>query len=91
MQYYLCGSTYSNEREGRVRDNSKLKIMECCNCGLVYLSSTEHTLQEFYEQSNIHKRESNKDKVIEIKDWLKETEIDDQRRFEMIKKLLLLF
>ena len=89
MQCYLCGSNSSTVREGRVRDNSELKVLECSDCGLVYLDSTEHIKEEFYEQSNHHKTDLKNDKLIKIEDWLKETESDDQRRFEMLKNTLI--
>ncbi len=42
------------KRDGSVRDNKNLDILECQNCGLVYLSSNEHINEEFYEDSNMH-------------------------------------
>ena len=88
MKCYLCGSNSSTQKEGRVRDNSKLKILECCVCGLVYLDSNDHIKDEFYEQSNMHKSNLNQDRLLKIEEWLKLTELDDQRRFEMIKNTL---
>jgi hypothetical protein len=42
MKCYFCNSQNNFKRPGSVRDNKKLKILECKDCGLVYLSSTKH-------------------------------------------------
>ena len=60
-----------------------MKIIECDNCGLVSLSQTDHIVQGFYEGSGMHGTD-----LISIDSWLKETEWDDQRRFEMVKPML---
>ena len=66
-----------------VRDTPELEILECSNCGLVSLSSTDHIHSGFYEQSGMH---GTVPPTIET--WLKTTDCDDQRRFEMLKPLL---
>ena len=80
---YLCNSTTSTTLKGQVRDVPDLKIQECTDCGLVTLSSLEHIQPGFYEDSGMHGAEP-----IPIDDWLKETDWDDQRRFDMVKALL---
>lgn len=83
MKCYLCSSSNNNRRKGEVRDSPGLGIMECQNCGLVYLSSSDHINREFYENSGMHGVEPTP-----ISDWLKDTECDDQRRFDMIMTIL---
>ncbi|MBK1992441.1 methyltransferase, partial [Campylobacter sp. 2018MI35] len=39
MKCYLCNSKKNFQREGKVRDNQNIKILECCDCGLVFLDS----------------------------------------------------
>lgn len=81
MKCYLCDSTNHKKREGKVRDNSKLDILECDDCGLVFLSSLDHMNKEFYEESNMSVN-------FTIDEWLKETFHDDERRFEFIKPMI---
>ena len=54
MQCYLCKSKNLDARKGSVRDNKTLKILECQNCGLVFLSSFKHIEKGFYENSKMH-------------------------------------
>ncbi|RXJ89461.1 methyltransferase [Arcobacter sp. CECT 8983] len=81
MKCMLCDSDKYKFREGKVRDNQDLKIVECDNCGLVYLDSFDHINNDFYEESGIH------DKVDFFK-WQRTTAIDDERRFNFLKKEL---
>ena len=81
---YLCGSTEFNTRPGSVRDNTELEVLECVSCGLVFLSSFDHIRDGFYESSEMHGGEEMPD----IQTWLKETEWDDERRFQYLKSVL---
>ena len=77
---YLCGCEHYTTRPGSVRDNPMLKILECTNCNLVYLSSMEHIGDMHYEKSGMHNGE-----LPDIDSWLKETLFDDSRRYNFIK------
>ncbi|MDB0021099.1 class I SAM-dependent methyltransferase [Candidatus Pseudothioglobus singularis] len=81
MSCYLCKSDKYCKRAGSVRDNSNLDILECGNCGLVYLSSLDHIQDEHYEESGMHG-----DEAPNIDNWLKETEFDDKRRYDFVKE-----
>ena len=81
MSCYLCKSNKYSKRPGTVRDNPNIDILECSDCGLVYLSSLKHIQDGHYEESGMHE-----DKVPDIKKWLQETEFDDKRRYEFIKE-----
>lgn len=83
MSCYLCNSTSFKSRKGRVRDAQDLNILECVACGLVALSSAGHIQVGFYEKSGMHG-----EALVPIDIWLKETDADDQRRFEMLKVAL---
>lgn len=83
MNCYLCESTSFNTRKGQVRDAPDLKILECTHCGLVTLSSLEHIQSGFYEESGMHGAEPTS-----MDTWLKDTDWDDQRRFDMLKPML---
>lgn len=83
MKCYLCQSSHFILRPGEVRDAPEMQIVECCNCGLVTLSATDHIGPDFYANSGMHGAEP---KPIEA--WLKQTEWDDQRRFDMVKAML---
>ena len=54
MSCYLCKSDKFSKRTGSVRDNPDIDILECSDCGLVYLSSLEHIQDGHYEESGMH-------------------------------------
>lgn len=83
MNCYLCNSTSFTTRKGQVRDAPDLKILECTHCGLVTLSSLSHIHAGFYEDSGMHGTVP-----MPMDTWLKETDWDDQRRFDMLKSML---
>ena len=80
MNCYLCNHHSFSVRKGEVRDEPTLQILECNNCGLVALSSLQHIQADHYENSGMHG-----DALPSIEFWLRETEQDDQRRFDMLK------
>lgn len=73
---YLCGASIFEKRPGKVRDNSKLDILECVSCGLVFLSSSNHIVDSFYKDSRMHQE----NEILDIEAWLMKTEWDDERR-----------
>ncbi|MDA7485764.1 class I SAM-dependent methyltransferase [Candidatus Pelagibacter ubique] len=81
MKCYLCNSQNNFKRPGSVRDNKKLKIIECKDCGLVYLSSTKHIKELHYENSGMHDG-----KKPNVNSWLKLNRVDDMRRYNFLKK-----
>jgi SAM-dependent methyltransferase len=83
MNCYLCQSPDFSTRKGEVRDAPGMQIVECANCGLVTLSPMDHIVPGFYENSGMHGAEPTP-----MDAWLKETEWDDQRRFDMVKAML---
>ncbi|EOJ0286810.1 class I SAM-dependent methyltransferase [Campylobacter jejuni] len=52
MECYLCNNKDYHKREGKVRDNPDIGILECDNCGLVFLD-TNSVNEKFYEQNNM--------------------------------------
>lgn len=81
---YLCGDTKFKKREGKVRDNNALEILECSNCGLVFLSSFEHIKETFYEESKMHDGQVD----LDLDAWINETAFDDNRRFNLYSEIL---
>lgn len=79
---YLCGSKDLKIRHSHTRDNPDIDVMKCSSCGLVFLSSFSHIKENFYESSGMH------EDAIDIDLWLKETECDDERRYQWVKPLL---
>jgi len=79
---YLCKNKKLKQKKGSVRDNADLKIFECLGCGLTFLSSFKHIAEDFYKDSNMHSQEE------DLESWIKETEPDDQRRFQYCKSFL---
>jgi len=96
MNCYLCSSTDFSTRKGQVRDDPKLTIIECRSCGLVMLSSQDHILPGFYENSGgtgVHMQLSEdsgmyKESIQSMEFWLKETAADDRRRFKMLDSMI---
>lgn len=80
---YLCGSTSYHARPGSVRDNAGLKVFECNDCGLVFLSSFDHIQPSHYAESGMHDG-----KPVPVEDWLREAGGDDERRFRSLGQML---
>lgn len=78
MSCKLCNSSEFRYRDGEVRDNKELKILECEGCGLVFLSNFDHIDDTFYKESKMHEK-------IDFEKWQNDTEVDDTRRFEFVK------
>ena len=54
MKCYLCGSIKYHQKKGRVRDNPNIKILECDECGLVFLER-QITNNLYYAEGNMRK------------------------------------
>ena len=80
MNCYLCGSSNFKTRPGSVRDNDQVKVLECSECGLVFLDSNNHINESFYQNSGMH------DENPDYKKWLIETKRDDFRRLNVFKE-----
>jgi len=79
---YLCGCSLNISRLGSVRDNPRIKPLECIDCGLVFLSSAAHITEDHYAESGMHNGE-----IPDVESWLRETAFDDERRFQFMKEL----
>ncbi|MCX8022711.1 MAG: class I SAM-dependent methyltransferase [Syntrophorhabdaceae bacterium] len=79
---YLCENRKFKKRDGKVRDKPELEILECTECGLVFLSSFDHISDDFYEDSSMHEND------ISIEGWLRETTCDDERRVEYLARTI---
>lgn len=53
MECTLCKSKKIKLRYPYVRDNKDISVLECENCGLVFLSSFDHVSNKFYEDSGM--------------------------------------
>jgi len=80
----ICGQTSFVKRDGKVRDNPELEILECPNCGLVFLSSFDHITEHFYEDSKMH----NEGSSIDLSTWQKASSFDDERRFKSYSEMI---
>ena len=80
---YLCEGSKFRQRPGQVRDNPDLKILECQNCRLVFLSGHEHIADTHYADSGMHGAN-----LPTLAEWLKDTDADDERRFRFLKAKL---
>lgn len=70
----LCGSGSSIERSPYVRDNKNIKVLQCVNCNLVFLSSFDHINDSFYEESGMLNGN------VDLKDYRIQSYKDDNRR-----------
>jgi 2-polyprenyl-3-methyl-5-hydroxy-6-metoxy-1,4-benzoquinol methylase len=83
---YLCQSSSLILRPDKIRDyweSANLPapdVLECSNCGLVFLSSFDHISSEHYINSGMHN-----EKTFSYDSWLAESKIDDKRRFGFLK------
>ena len=66
-----------------MRDNPGLEVFKCVSCGLVFLSSSDHIREGFYESSEMHGEE-----MPDVQVWLRNTECDDERRLQYLKSML---
>lgn len=76
---YLCGSKNIIDKGYRLRDNKDLKVLECRNCSLVFLSSFEHINKDFYKSGKMHSQ------MFDPQIWLDVSKTDDERRFKFLK------
>lgn len=81
MNCKLCNSESIKSRIGKVRDNDSLKIYECDDCGLVFLSNNTEINDKFYEDSKMHQS-------FDFIKWRNQTLSDDLRRFEFLKDMI---
>jgi len=79
---YLCGSQDYDLRDGKVRDDASLKILECKNCGLVFLSKSDLS-KNFYERSKMHGKHA-----IDANEWVRDSYSDDDRRIKYLKNVI---
>lgn len=79
---YLCRQNDFKKRSGTVRDNPSIYVMECVSCGLVFLSSFNHVIDGFYENSGMH------ESSVDAERWVRESLWDDERRFNYLKRLI---
>lgn len=79
---YICQSEDSETIHKGVRDNEKLDVLCCKNCGLVFLCDDSHIDSTFYEQGGML------GKKVNLSKWIKNTYEDDRRRFLTYKKEL---
>lgn len=78
---YLCESVNADIRHKGVRDNPEINVLQCRDCGLVYLDSFSQITQDFYQSSGMHSNEK-----YTIDEWRTEAAPDDERRFELLKE-----
>ena len=76
---YNCGKEEYKIIHKGVRDNDKIDVLRCSNCGLVFLSDDSHIESNFYENGGMIAGFS-------LENWIKNTKTDDKRRFLLLKK-----
>lgn len=80
---YLCNSDNIGLRSPRVRDRSDIQVLQCNDCGLVFLSRFDHISESFYNDSKMHGNSG-----VDFDKWMMETKPDDERRFNYVKSII---
>lgn len=79
----LCQSKNIIIRYPYVRDSKKLQVLECKDCGLVFLSSFEHVTDGFYEESGMLNG------TVDLKKYRQQSYKDDNRRANSLREKLI--
>ena len=82
LHCYLCGGRDFQTRTGKVHDNSDLEVLECLECGLVFLDSQDHIAEDYYQNSKMHGPEPDYEK------WRVGCQRDDRRRIRFLSEKL---
>ncbi|WP_258864124.1 class I SAM-dependent methyltransferase [Helicobacter sp. MIT 00-7814] len=96
MNCYLCDSVENFQRDGKVRDNPNIKILECSNCGLVFLNTNEAD-EEFYKHNKMNdadffkfaQRDYGTDTQQAIRILSKDRESQIKRRLEFVQNTII--
>ena len=80
---YLCKSPNLHRRNVTVRGNSEIRVIDCNDCSLAFLSNFDHISESHYENSGMWDKS-----VIDVNEWIKNTEKDDLRRASFLKDLV---
>jgi 2-polyprenyl-3-methyl-5-hydroxy-6-metoxy-1,4-benzoquinol methylase len=80
MICYLCKSSDFFPRDGTVRDDPSLKILECAQCGLVMLDTLHHISSVNYADASVYGNDS-----LSIESRLKQLDQHDERHLEMLE------
>lgn len=80
---FLCNSKKSRLRHKGVRDNEGIDVLECIECGLVYLSSVNHINEAFYENSGMLNGK------VDLQKYRQQSFMDDSRRAKDLKNVIL--
>jgi 2-polyprenyl-3-methyl-5-hydroxy-6-metoxy-1,4-benzoquinol methylase len=83
---YLCEGTQISVHAETVFKAPNLIVLKCSSCGLIFLSSHEHINEDYYQDSGMHQDDTD---LFEIESWLKDTERDDERRYQFLKMSLM--
>lgn len=79
----LCQSKNITLRYPYVRDNKDIQVLECEECGLVFLSSFNHISDEFYEESGMLNG------TVNLKKYRQQSFNDDQRRANELRSKII--
>ncbi len=80
---YLCGSSDFKVIHKGVRGGGTIDVLQCDNCGLVWLSEVMDEPDEFYRDSGMRDGCADSLEMLRL-----ETKDDDERRFRFTEKLI---
>ncbi len=83
MNCYICDHTSHSFISGKVRDLPDVDILQCDECGLVFLENFSHIHSNFYKDSGMYNGDIDLPQV-----QLRESRNDDTRRFQHVKDLI---
>lgn len=84
MKCYLCDSSNNEIIHHRTRDNEAIKVLQCKDCSLVYLSSISHVDIKLYAEDGQHQSLKKSPVAIPIKSY----DFDTEKRYKMYHKVL---
>lgn len=84
MECYLCHSSDIAPLKGEVRDRPYLKPLQCLSCGLVFLNSQDHIVENYYHETYTQEQFANMDWHSYLAQYAK----DDIRRANEILPLI---
>jgi 2-polyprenyl-3-methyl-5-hydroxy-6-metoxy-1,4-benzoquinol methylase len=80
----LCGSSKHSRIFEGTRDKKDIDVLKCEYCGLVFLSSFEHIIENFYKNSGMYENTK-----FSLADIIEESKKDDWRRYKMLEQKII--
>jgi 2-polyprenyl-3-methyl-5-hydroxy-6-metoxy-1,4-benzoquinol methylase len=91
MKCIICGGGKFLLLHKGTRDVNEINVMKCSECGMVQLDNLSYNSEQKYTEGGMLKATygaiADKVENMEWATWIRETEVDDDRRFQALKRL----